>query len=88
MSVTGGYVYRGDRLPALRGVYVYADYATGSIWGLKYHKGRLLANNLICSQPKNISSFGEGVDGELYLLTDEGMRSDQGTIYRLVMKGE
>lgn len=87
MSVTGGYVYRGERLPTLQGVYVYADYATGSIWGLKYADGRLLANNAICRQPKNISSFGEGPEGELYLLSDEGMRSNEGTIYVLIPKG-
>jgi len=34
-SVTGGFVYRGDRLPALNGAYVFADYVSGHVWALR-----------------------------------------------------
>ena len=70
-SVTGGYVYRGEDEPALAGVYLFADYCTGLLWGL----GRDANWDWVLSEPietgLNISSFGEDAAGELYL-TDLG----------------
>jgi glucose/arabinose dehydrogenase/mono/diheme cytochrome c family protein len=34
-SVTGGFIYRGDRLPALNGAYIFADYVSGHVWALR-----------------------------------------------------
>ena len=34
-SITGGVVYRGTRIPALSGAYVFADYVSGNIWALR-----------------------------------------------------
>jgi glucose/arabinose dehydrogenase len=65
-SVTGGYVYRGEEAPSLRGVYLYVDFGTGLLWGL----GRDAAGDWTASDPietgRNISSFGEDETGELY----------------------
>ncbi len=85
LSVTGGYVYRGDRLKKLQGAYLYGDYATGALWALRWARGKLADQRMILKQTKNISSFAEGEDGEVYLLTDEGKGSDrgEGKIYML-----
>lgn len=83
LSVTGGFVYRGKAFPALQGVYVYADYETGRVWGLRVDdQGKLLVNDEILDLQKNpalkIASFGEDAQGEMYILAFDGK------IYRLV----
>jgi len=65
-SVTGGYVYRGTSFPELRGVYLYGDFCTGRIWGLKMVGGTWV-NRLLLDTLLNISTFGEDEAGELYL---------------------
>lgn len=65
-SITGGYVYRGRQFPALAGVYLYADYCSGKIWGL-VRDGADWRSRELLSSGRNISSFGEDEAGELYV---------------------
>lgn len=75
-SITGGVVYRGKRLPELIGYYVYADYVTGNIWGLKYDEkakkvvaNRPIAKPIVGDKPFNVPCMciGEDEAGEIYL---------------------
>ena len=71
-SVTGGYVYRGQAQPSLRGVYLYADFCSGNIWGLRYIDGEVAATDLLAETNVRISSFGEDEAGEIYITTFGG----------------
>ena len=71
-SVTGGYVYRGQRMPALNGVYLYADFCSGRIWGLRYDGTDVTAQAELARAPFEISSFGEDAGGEVYVLGFDG----------------
>ncbi len=71
-SVTGGYVYRGSRLPSLYGAYVYGDYCSGKIWALRYDGSRVTESTQVADTNIRIASFGEDTDGELYILDLKG----------------
>ena len=70
-SVTGGFVYRGAAIPALRGQYVYGDFCSGRVWTLRREAGRWV-NQLLLRIEENITTFGEDGQGELYLGTGGG----------------
>ena len=76
LSITGGYVYRGKKIPELVGVYVYGDFETGRIWGLRYQGGKVVAKGELINVPRNaklnIASFGEDSEGEMYILAFDG----------------
>lgn len=72
-SVTGGYVYRGSKIPALVGTYVFADYCDAELWGLTPQRNPTgYAFHRLGAKSEQISSFGVGTDGELYVLSREG----------------
>ncbi|WP_461117331.1 PQQ-dependent sugar dehydrogenase [Spirosoma jeollabukense] len=67
VSITGGAVYRGSANPALRGKYIYADYASGRVWALTQNGTSAATNQEIISRAGSISAFGEDQKNELYL---------------------
>lgn len=78
-SVTGGYVYRGKAIPALEGAYLYADYCSGLLWGVFREASGGVTSRLLLETDLNVSSFGQGLNGELYVVDH-----DDGGIYRIV----
>ena len=64
ISITGGFVYRGTALPQLVGLYIFGDFGSGAIWSVQssapYTRTFLVRGS-------NISTFGQGADGELYV---------------------
>lgn len=71
-SVTGGYVYRGERLPELVGAYVFGDRTSGHVWTLERDEAGGVTARLALRSGKGITSFGEDDDGELYVLSLDG----------------
>lgn len=89
VSVTGGYVYRGAAMPALKGAYVYGDYATGKIWAVRAKDGKLAAHREIlrADRPTYIASFGEDEAGEMYVCAFDlidGRRGGKGRLFKIV----
>ncbi len=70
-SITGGYVYRGKRLPGLVGAYLYADYATGNLWALRWDGAKVTQLQRI-PRAGSVSSFGEDEAGEVYFTAFDG----------------
>jgi len=81
-SVTGGAVYRGSKIPALRGAYFYADYVKNRVWSVIFDRTEQKVTNPVSyTQDLNLSSpvaIQNGPDGELYFVSISA-----GTVYRL-----
>lgn len=68
-SITGGYVYRGEALPALVGAYFYGDWCSGTIWSARQPDGGGAWDvQAALESGLSISSFGEDEAGELYVV--------------------
>lgn len=79
-SVTGGHVYRGSRVPALNGRYVYADFCSGRTWTMRAgpHPGDVREiTNTLGTRLNGVTSFGEDARGELLVIAS-------GSLYRFV----
>ncbi len=68
LSITGGFVYRGSRIPSLVGRYVFADYSSGRVWSIPVDTAPTLEVTGGVPIDLNISSFAQGIDHELMLI--------------------
>jgi glucose/arabinose dehydrogenase len=86
-SITGGFVYRGRALPALRGMYFYGDFCTGLLRGFRWRRGKVRDHwdwkPVLDPDAKlaTLSTFGVDEQGELYLVSLDGI------IWKLVPRG-
>ncbi len=71
-SIIGGYVYRGQAIEALRGVYLYADYCSPGLRGLQLDRGTIIDKRTWAVDAQQIFSFGQDKEGELFLLLGSG----------------
>ncbi len=80
-SITGGYVYRGESVPELKGRYVFADFTTGRLWALELPPpgGRAEKVWALGRWPLSPATFGVDHAGELYVADFSG-----GGVYRVV----
>lgn len=94
ISVTGGYVYRGSQNCGMYGVYFYADYNpadvfSARIWGARQVNGEWSTQLLYEENPNSadffISSFGEGEDGELYVVQHQISEDTPGAVWKISM---
>ena len=71
-AIVGGAVYRGTKVPRLQGVFLYADFCNGRIWGLQRPDARFpgcLAKHVAseCASVP-VSSIGEDEEGNVYVV--------------------
>ncbi len=78
-SITGGYFYNAQRLPELKGAYVYGDYVTGKIWALRHQQGNVTWRDELVDTTLQISSFGIDALGEVVIVD-----YPTGTLHRLL----
>jgi glucose/arabinose dehydrogenase len=73
-SITGGRVYRSDRLKELQGKYLYADYVSGGVWALTYEDGakEAIRNEEVVAGGLPVLAFGQDAQGEVYVMIDSG----------------
>jgi putative heme-binding domain-containing protein len=78
VSVTGGFVYRGKKYPAMAGQYICGDYETRRVWAIEQRNRTLTSIVEIGRSPERIVSFGVDSEGEIYVVG-----FDRGLIYRI-----
>ncbi len=71
-SITGGYVYRGAELTNLQGHYFYSDFCGGFLRSFRFNNGAPADEQDWGLDAGSVTSFGQDVAGELYMVVAEG----------------
>jgi uncharacterized repeat protein (TIGR03806 family) len=71
-SLTGGIVYRGSVLPELNGCFIYGDYSTGKIWGVRHDGTRVTFQRELADTTLQIAGFASNASGELLVIDHAG----------------
>lgn len=69
--ITGGVVYRGQKLHGLAGAYLYGDQETGNLWALRWD-GNLVKENRLLARGVRVTAFGTDTAGEVLLTASDG----------------
>jgi len=67
-AIVGGAVYRGPGLPDLQGVFLFADFCRGQIWGLRGGTQGKWHSSLLIKASVPVSAIGEDQDGNVYVI--------------------
>ncbi|MFH1301572.1 MAG: PQQ-dependent sugar dehydrogenase, partial [Planctomycetota bacterium] len=78
-SITGGYFYDSPRLKELNDTYIYGDYSTGKLWGLRYGDKRVNWHQELANSTLKVTAFAVDDTGEVYIVDIEG-----GAFHRLI----
>jgi len=68
LSLTGGDVYYGEKLPELQGAYIYGDFSTGRVWGARHDGKQVTWRAELADTPLIIAGFAVTHSGELLLV--------------------
>lgn len=68
-SISGGYVYRGSKIPELVGAYVFSDYCESTIRSIRERDGKVADQRDLGVKANQVTAFGQDQDGELYVLS-------------------
>ncbi|WP_167546667.1 PQQ-dependent sugar dehydrogenase [Stieleria maiorica] len=71
-SISGGHFWQSDRLPELKGAYIYGDWMTGKVWALKSEGDRVLWQKELVDTPLQIISFMLDPSGEVLVVGYDG----------------
>lgn len=71
-SLTGGVVYHGAKSPDLEGAYIYGDFSTGKIWGVKVEGETIQWHREVANTRLQITGFGLDTRGELLIVDHLG----------------
>ena len=80
-SLTGGVVYHGKKLPELEGAYIYGDYSTGKIWGIRHDGDKVIWHKELADSRLQITCFAVDAQGELLIADHRG--DGKGNFYTL-----